>query len=158
MSSPEENNSTSSHTDTDSDASKSTYSEEGASRSYSPNGDDEKRLRSVRTKITIAYVAGPVSLLVGGILLGSIGLICGIVALRSISKLQSKSTEVAKAALSMRKSAITGIVISAIAVALNAISAIAFYPVLYDMVESGTLSLSGSGDAGVSSGASSVWG
>ena len=158
MSFPEEHNSTSNEFNGDSSESKSPYSEASDLHSYSPNDDDERRLRSIRTKITIAYVAGPVSLLIGGILLGSVGLICGIIAYRSILALQSKSPEVAAAALSMRKSAITGMVISAIAIALNVISLIALYPVIAEMIDSGALTLSGTEGAGSSSSASSVWG
>ncbi len=159
MSSPEEHNNTSNEVSGDSGEAKSPYSEAHDLHSYSPNDDDERRLRSIRTKITIAYVAGPVSLLIGGLLLGTVGLICGIIAYRSIGALQSKSPEVAAAALSMRKSAITGMVISGIALALNAISLIALYPVIAEMIDSGMLTVSGVGGAGSSSsGASSVWG
>lgn len=158
MSSPEEHNNTSNEINDDSSESKSPYSESRDLHSYSPNDDDERRLRSIRTKITIAYVAGPVSLLIGGLLLGTVGLICGIIAYRSIAALQSKSPEVAAAALSMKKSAITGMVISAIALALNAISLIALYPVIAEMIDSGMLTVSGVEGAGSSSSASSVWG
>ncbi len=156
MNSPEEHNGSTDQSKTESKETESPYSQAHDLHSYSPNVEDEKRLRSIRTKITIAYVAGPLSLFIGGILLGAIGLVCGIVAYRSIGSLQSKSSEVAAAAMSMRKSAITGMVICIIALVLNVVTVIALFPVVLDMVNSGEISLNASGGSGSS--ASSVWG
>ncbi len=158
MNSPEDQNKTTEQTQDKAPESSSPYSQAHDLHSYSPNMEDEKRLRSIRTKITIAYVAGPISLFVGGVLLGAIGLICGFTAYRSINRLQSKNTEVAAAALSMRKSAIRGILICGIALALNVVTIIALYPMVLEMINSGDINLLASNGAESSTSASSVWG
>lgn len=158
MNSPEDQNKSDEQTQDKATESSSPYSQAHDLHSYSPNTEDEKRLRSIRTKITIAYVAGPISLFVGGVLLGAIGLICGFTAYRSIKHLQSKNTEVAAAALSMRKSAIRGMLICGIALALNVVTIIALYPMVLEMINSGDINLLTSNGAESSSSASSVWG
>ncbi len=158
MNSPEDQNKTTEQTQDKAPESSSPYSQAHDLHSYSLNMEDEKRLRSIRTKITIAYVAGPISLFVGGVLLGAIGLICGFTAYRSINRLQSKNTEVAAAALSMRKSAIRGILICGIALALNVVTIIALYPMVLEMINSGDINLLASNGAESSTSASSVWG
>ena len=70
-----------------------------------PNKDDERALRSAQTKITFAYIAGPLSLFLGGMLLGCIGLVCAGLAYRSLGQLEHKETSIAQAATKLKKSA-----------------------------------------------------
>ena len=57
-------------------------------KQFKPNALDERTLRSVRSQTTYAYIAGPVSLFVGGILLGSVGAICAFLAASTHAEIQ----------------------------------------------------------------------
>ena len=67
-------------------------------KQFKPNALDERTLRSVRSQTTFAYIAGPVSLFVGGILLGTVGTICALLAYRKLRALMQKSNETATVA------------------------------------------------------------
>lgn len=118
-----------------------------------PNKEDERALRSAQSKITFAYIAGPVSLFLGGMLLGCIGLICAGLAYRSIGQLEHKETSVAQAATKLKKSACTALIICCIAFVLNAISMYFMYPIILDMLQNGQF-----GNVAGSISSSSTWG
>ena len=88
---------------------------------FRPNTLDEQTLRSARSQTTFAFIAGPLSLFVGGMLLGTIGVICAFLANRKLHSLAQKTNETASIARGMLKSARTALVICLVAVALNAV-------------------------------------
>lgn len=121
------------------------------------------QLRTAQTLATISIIAGPISILIGGVLLSTVALVCGILALskvRAVIQLQPKSD----IALSIKRQAKVSIVISVLALVLNAISVVMVMPVLIQAMQSGdyTQLLGSAGivsqGASSASSASSVWG
>ena len=125
---------------------------------FRPNTLDEQTLRSARSQTTFAFIAGPLSLFVGGMLLGTIGVICAFLANRKLHSLAQKTNETASIARGMLKSARTALVICLVAVALNAVSFAIMFPVIEQMLQSGDFaSVAGNMSAGTAAG-SSTWG
>lgn len=125
-----------------------------------PNAADEIALLSARKQINIAYITGPISLILGGMLLGGIGLLLGILAWRKLNALVQKQSVLAQDANQLMKSAKIAIIVCAFAMVLNLISFIVIYPEIMEMIDSGQLDyLLGSPTAttGTSSGGS-TWG
>lgn len=125
---------------------------------FRPNTLDEQTLRSARSQTTFAFIAGPLSLFVGGMLLGTIGVICAFLANRKLHSLAQKTNETASIARGMLKSARTALVICLVAVALNAVSFAIMFPVIEQMLQSGNFaSVAGNMSAGTAAG-TSTWG
>ena len=123
-----------------------------------PNKDDERALRSAQTKITFAYIAGPLSLFLGGMLLGCIGLICAGLAYRSLGQLERKEASIAQAAAKLKKSARTALIFCCVAFFLNAVSMYFMYPMILDMLQNGQISdVANSVSSGTAS-SDSAWG
>ena len=125
---------------------------------FKPNALDERTLRSARSQTTFAFIAGPVSLFVGGILLGTIGVICAILAYRKLRSLAQKTNETSSIARDMLKSARTALIICLVAVTLNAVSFAVMFPVIEQMLQHGDFaSVAGNMSAGTVAG-TSTWG
>ena len=125
---------------------------------FRPNTLDEQTLRSARSQTTFAFIAGPLSLFVGGMLLGTIGVICAFLAYRKLHSLAQKTNETASIARGMLKSARTALVICLVAVALNAVSCAIMFPVIEQMLQSRDFaSVAGNMSAGTAAG-TSTWG
>lgn len=125
---------------------------------FRPNTLDEQTLRSARSQTTFAFIAGPLSLFVGGMLLGTLGVICAFLANRKLHSLAQKTNETASIARRMLKSARTALVICLVAVALNAVSFAIMFPVIEQMLQSGDFaSVAGNMSAGTAAG-TSTWG
>ncbi len=125
---------------------------------FRPNTLDEQTLRSARSQTTFAFIAGPLSLFVGGMLLGTIGVICAFLANRKLHSLAQKTNETASIARGMLKSARTALVICLVAVALNAVSFAIMFPIIEQMLQSGDFaSVAGNMSAGTAAG-TSTWG
>ena len=125
-----------------------------------PNCADEAALLSARKQINIAYIAGPISLILGGLLLGTVGLILGILAWRKLNALVRKQSLLAQDAKLLIKSAKIAIVVCAIAMVLNFVSFIIVYPQIMEMIDSGQfdyLISSSTGATGTST-SGSTWG
>ena len=125
---------------------------------FRPNTLDEQTLRSARSQTTFAFIAGPLSLFVGGMLLGTIGVICAFLANRKLHSLAQKTNETASIARGMLKTARTALVICLVAVALNAVSFAIMFPVIEQMLQSRDFaSVAGNMSAGTAAG-TSTWG
>ena len=125
---------------------------------FRPNTLDEQTLRPARSQTTFAFIAGPLSLFVGGMLLGTIGVICAFLANRKLHSLAQKTNETASIARGMLKSARTALVICLVAVALNAVSFAIMFPVIEQMLQSGDFaSVASNMSAGTAAG-TSTWG
>ena len=68
---------------------------------FKPNALDEQTLRSARSQTMFAFIAGPLSLFLGGMLLGTIGAICAFLAYRKLHSLAQKTNETASIARGM---------------------------------------------------------
>jgi hypothetical protein len=131
------------------------------------NDADFAKLRTVRTQITAANVCGPVSLIIGGVTLSTVGIVCAVLAWRSAKRIAESDSPSAPMANNLRKSSLVSIVICCIALVLNGISVALTLPALLEAVNTGDVSqLLGSapladsglsGSTGESSGGS-AWG
>ena len=109
---------------------------------FKPNALDEQTLRSARSQTMFAFIAGPLSLFLGGMLLGTIGAICAFLAYRKLHSLAQKTNETASIARGM----------------LNAVSFVIMFPVIEQMLQSGDFaSIAGNMSAGTAAG-TSTWG
>ena len=125
---------------------------------FRPNALDEQTLRSARSQTTFAFIAGPLSLFVGGMLLGTIGAICAFLAYRKLHSLAQKTNETASIARGMLKSTRTALIICLVAITLNAVSFAIMFPVIEQMLQSGDFaSVAGNMSAGTAAG-TSTWG
>ena len=106
-------------------------------------------------------VFGPVSILIGGMLLSGAGVVCAIVAYRKLRRIASKGVQASHVAQRLVKSSIVAIVLCGAVFAVNAVSAWIMYPQILEMVQSnGSADFLGGNqpDSGVSSGSESAWG
>lgn len=125
---------------------------------FRPNALDVPTLWSARAQTAFAFIAGPLSLFVGGMLLGTIGAICAFFAFRKLHLLAQKNNETTSIARRMLKSTRTALVICLVAVTLNAVSFVIMFPVIEQMLQSGDFaSIAGNMSAGTAAG-TSTWG
>lgn len=125
---------------------------------FRPNALDVPTLWAARAQTAFAFIAGPLSLFVGGMLLGTIGTICAFLAYRKLHSLAQKTNETAAVAGGMMKSARTALIICLVAVTLNAVSFAIMFPVLEQMLQNGDFaSVAGNMSAGTAAG-TSTWG
>lgn len=126
-----------------------------------------KDTKTIQTLASISLIGGPLSLIIGGVILSTAGLVCGIIALVMV---RSKEAESAIASDSIRQTlvrqAFIGIAVSGLAVILNAATLIATLPAILDAIQTGDYSSvlgggsstsdpSGSADSGGAFGGSS---
>lgn len=130
----------------------------GVSPSLQPNLRDMRDLKTAQSLALIASIAGPVSLFIGGILLGSAGLVCGIIGFRKLNRLIAKQNDVAKAAARIKRSSIIGMCVCGVAIVLNAVSMYFMYPVILEMLETGDFSGLSAGTGTGAAESNSVWG
>ncbi|MCI8469067.1 MAG: hypothetical protein HFJ75_06230 [Eggerthellaceae bacterium] len=126
------------------------------------------QLRSAQTLVTIATISGPVSLLIGGVMLSTIGLVCAIMALvKANGFLKEPGEDQWKVIASrIRRSSVLAVIVCALALILNAMTVASVMPAMMEAVQSGDLTSlyesygmapsGGSGSTG--SGGSSAWG
>lgn len=101
---------------------------------------DYLRLKTVRTQITVANICGPVSLLIGGIALSTVGIVSAILAWRGAKRVVESNSPSAPMANNFRKSALVSIVICCAALVINAFYAAMVMPSLIDAVNTGDYS------------------
>lgn len=127
-----------------------------------PGADELKKLKSAQRLSLMATVFGPVSLLIGGMLLSGIGFACAVVSRKRLNALMQSASEAGRLAAKLQRTVVVSIVVCAVAFVLNAISAWLMYPVLVETLSSGDYaSILGSAgtDAGsTGSGTGSTWG
>lgn len=113
------------------------------------------RLKSAQSLITAAVICGPISLIIGGVLLSGIGIICASIAywkLRGLDGVKDRTTIEYR----LRRQSIFMIAICVLAFILNAISLVQVMPVVMESIQGG-VNAPALGSSGSSS-VSSVWG
>lgn len=120
-------------------------------------------LRSCKNLISFANVLGPVSLLIGGVLMGAAGLTCAIIARLKAKRLMGRSPEIAKEASKCMKSTTVSIVICIVAIAINAVAIYIYMPVILETLQNidlNSLLYSEYGGSGANPGvgSTSTWG
>lgn len=119
-------------------------------------------LKSAKTLLRIANISGPVSILIGGILLGACGLTCAIVARAKLTKLHDTPEPMKSETQALLNSSKVSIVICIVAICLNAVALYFFMPQLIEMMQefyvNGASSVTDSGATGAQSLGPSTWG
>ena len=100
--------------------------------------DEDSGIRSVRRLVTIAQIMALVSLLIGGVLLGSAALVTAVVAMRKTKAIPCAPDDYAWMAL--KRSAKIAIVIAVLALAANVAALVFIYPMVMDSIQSGEYS------------------
>lgn len=98
-------------------------------------------LKSARTLATVASIAGPISLIVGGVALSTVALACAIIALVKIRNAQSQADESIRAYIkALRQTAFMAVLVSSIALVVNAVGVALMMPVLMEAMQTGDFS------------------
>lgn len=125
--------------------------------------DDDSQLTTARHLITFANIAGPISVIIGGVALSTAALVCALIARTKINKLLRR-TDPSNSAfrseiISATKPGAIAIIISVIALVLNAITIAIMMPVLIEVMNTGNFtSLFNSGGSVAVGSATSTWG
>lgn len=108
-----------------------------------------KDTRTIQMLASVSLIGGPLSLIVGGVILSTAAFVCGIIAFVMIRSNRSAQDEAASDAIlqTLTRQAIIGIVVSAIALVMNAATLIMLLPSIMDAVQTGDYSALFSGDA-----------
>lgn len=126
------------------------------------NEEKEQKLASTKKLITFANIAALVSLIIGGVALSTAALICAIIARSRINKLirmEPRDDQFVHTVMQAAKPGAVALVISAIALVLNAISVAIVLPTLMEAMNTGDLqTLLGGSAAGAAGSATSTWG
>ena len=123
----------------------------------------EQKLLSARRLITFANIAGPVSIIIGGVILSGAGLICAFIARRKINDLLNAECSPSEAfkqrILTAARPGAVALVICAIALILNAISVAIMMPILLSAMQSGDIqTLIGGSGTNAATSITSTWG
>ena len=127
----------------------------------SPQQSATAQLKTAQTLTMVALVCGPVSLIIGGMLLSTVAVVCSIIALVKISHARKDTSVSANLVTRVQRMGIIAIAISGIALILNVISFMLVMPILMNYMETGDLdSLYGftQNPSGSTNQPSSVWG
>lgn len=119
--------------------------------------DKFQTLKRIQTLAIIASIAGPVSILFGGLLLNIVALIIGLVAFSRIRKFLENNPDDAKLAQPLRTTCIIALVGCSVAMVLNIVQVIMIYPIVVEAMNNGTLEDLLNGTGGSSQG-SQTWG
>ena len=121
--------------------------------------------------MTVSIIAGPVSMIVGGVLLSAVALGCALVALAKVRRMEVPEGTDGALVQAVRRQAMVGVGIGVVALVLNAVTLALLMPGIIEAAQTGDFSslLGGAGmeggsggsatsEGGSSSGSSSVWG
>lgn len=100
------------------------------------------QLKSAQTLVTVATIAGPVSLLIGGVLLSTVGLVCAILAAAKVRRVVAVGITpgLSVYASRIRRSAVLSLFICVLALTLNAIALASVLPAVMQALQTGDLS------------------
>ena len=101
-----------------------------------------RQLKSAQTLVTVATIAGPLSLLIGGVVLSGVGVICALMALVKTRRVIAEGVApgLAVYASRIRRSAVLSAIVCALALTLNAIALASVFPAMIQAIQTGDLS------------------
>ena len=124
--------------------------------------EKERKLASARKLITFANIAGPVSLIIGGVLLSTAGLICSLIArsrINTLLKEQPQDRVISQKVMQVAKPGAIALIICTIALVLNVISLALVMPAVLEASQTGNLTtLFGGGAVNTAGTSTSTWG
>ena len=121
------------------------------------NTQDARSLKIAQNLTLVGSLAGPVSLFIGGVLLGLAGLTCAIIGFRKLNKLTETNPNMHLIIKRVKRSSIIAMVICGIAIVLNAISAYMMFPLVMEALQTGDYRNLGGGISELP-GNNSTWG
>lgn len=102
----------------------------------SPGGQEQ--FKSIRRFVLAAQICALVSLIIGGVVLSTVGLVLGLVARSKANAMAAVTPEAERTGwLLLRRSATIGTVMAAVALVLNAVSMAIMMPAMMQMLQSG---------------------
>ena len=123
--------------------------------------DEAREFERGRKFVTAAQITALISLFIGGIVLSAVSVVLAVIGFRSLSHIATQKSSDPLAQSALKRSGIIAIIMSILALVINIVSLIAFYPMITEMLQQGNLSgiLPGGGQAapngsGTSSGSS----
>ena len=121
-----------------------------------------RNLASAQTLTTIALIASPVSLIIGGVLLSGAAHICALVAQSKVRMALLLMDEPTFMASRLRTQTRIAVFVSLGAMVANVVYLILMFPIMMDVIQSGDIQQLterfGAAQQGSSSASSSVWG
>ena len=124
--------------------------------------ENERKLASTRKLIMFANIAGPVSLIIGGVLVSTAGLICSLIARSRINVLirqQPQDQVFTEKVMQVAKPGAIALIICSIALVLNIISLALVMPAVLEAAQTDSLqTLFGGGAINTAGSATSTWG
>lgn len=117
-----------------------------------------KDTRTIQMLASVSLIGGPLSLIIGGVVLSTAALVCGIIALVMVRSAKNAQQDAVPDAIlqTLTRQAVIGIAVSAIAVAMNAATLMMTMPAIIDAMQTGDYSslLGGESSAADSAGSS----
>lgn len=116
--------------------------------SKTPNSEQVRELKTIQTLAIVASIAGPVSLILGGLFLNTAAFIVAFIAFYKIRKFIENNPEHVRVAKELRRTCVIAIIGCSIAFVLNVIQVAMVYPIVVEAINNGTLDnlLNGSGE------------
>lgn len=99
-----------------------------------------KQLQTVQTLNMVAFIAGPVSLLIGGVLLSGVALACAIVAVVKVKAVVASEESKSNLAESLRKQSIVAVAIAAVVLGINLVWFATMLIAVFQIAQSGDFS------------------
>ena len=115
-------------------------------------------LRTIQTLVTVSIIAGPVSMVIGGVLLSTVALVCALVAFLKARRVADAAGIDANLVRTMRRQAVLGLAIGIVALVLNAVTLAMLMPLVDGTAGSGVSPSDGQSGSSDAAGTGSVWG
>lgn len=111
------------------------------------NQEPDKTIRSIRKLQKFSLYSGPVSLLIGGVILGIAGLVCGLIAHSKFKQINTEYSLNMQLLSTLKQGIKVGIIGCCIAISINAASMYYLYPKLLEIMDNeGITAIQDSGD------------
>ena len=101
---------------------------------------DAREFETGRKFVSAAQITALISLFFGGVLLSAVSIVLAILGYRSLSHIAIKRSNEPMVRSALKRSGIIAIVMSILALVINIVSLIAFYPMVAEMLQQGNLS------------------
>ncbi|WP_165054882.1 MULTISPECIES: hypothetical protein [unclassified Adlercreutzia] len=112
----------------------------GENQAQPPTLGRTAQLKSAQSLVTFGIIAGPVSMLLGGVLVSSIALTCSIIAYVKVRGVISSEGSADATARAIQRQALVALAVSAVALVFNGIYLAITLPSVIEAVNSGDLS------------------
>jgi len=124
-----------------------------------PQNETQKQLKSAQSLVLASSLMGPISLILGGVLLSSVAMVCSILGFRKLNKLTQPIEPQYEVALrQLKRTSKIALIVCMVALALNLIAFIYVFPQALEAYQDGTYVDFLMGDSNGSANNDSIWG